>query len=200
MHSLNRCDWVGKDPLMIDYHDQEWGVPLHDDRKLFEFIVLDGFQAGLSWSCIIKKRENFRLAFDDFDPALISRYDEPKVNDLLLDPGIIRNRLKIQAAIRNARVYEDIQNEKGSFDAYIWSFVDGIPIRNCWQNSQEIPVSSSQSDAMSSDLKKRGMSFVGSTICYAFMQAAGLVNDHLVSCYRYAVLNELARQPKKRIS
>lgn len=184
MTDKTRCDWPGADALMLKYHDEEWGVPLHDERKLFEFIVLDGFQAGLSWSCILKKRENLRRAFAGFDPAAVARFDAAKVAELLADPGIIRNRAKVNAAIGNASRFLEIQRDFGSFDAYIWQFTQGKTLVNRWKSSAEIPVTSIESDAMSADLKKRGFKFVGSTICYAFMQAAGMVNDHLVSCFR----------------
>jgi len=179
-----RCGWAKK-PLEIEYHDNEWGVPVHDDRKLFEFLVLDGFQAGLSWSAILAKRDNFSKAFDDFESRKIARYDEKKIESLLQDAGIIRNKLKIKAAISNARAFLKVQEEFGSFDRYIWSFTNGKTIVNHWRTMGEVPATSHESDAMSKDLKKRGFKFVGSTICYAFMQAAGLVNDHLVTCFRY---------------
>lgn len=182
---LNRCSWAGSDPLYVAYHDQEWGVPVHDDHLLFEFLILEGMQAGLSWAIILKKRDNFRRAFDGFDPQRVAQYDDEKVAALLADPGIVRNRLKISAAIRNARSFLEIQSEYGSFDAYIWQFVGGKPKVNAWRNLTEIPASTPQSDAMSKDLARRGFKFVGSTICYAFMQAVGLVNDHTVDCYRY---------------
>ncbi len=183
--NINRCPWPGDDPLMRAYHDSEWGTPLHDDQKLFEFLVLDAFQAGLSWSTILKKRENFRRAFDNFDYRKIAWYDDKKVAVLLADSGIIRNRLKIAATITNAKAFLAIQKEFGSFDKYIWQFVDFKPRQNCWTSLKHIPAKTAQSDSMSKDLKRRGFSFVGSTICYAFMQAAGLVNDHLVTCFRY---------------
>ncbi len=179
-----RCGWAGK-PLDIEYHDTEWGVPLHDDGKLFEFLVLEGFQAGLSWSTILAKRENFRRAFDHFDYKKIAKYDQKKVDELLQNEGIIRNKLKIHAAITNAKAYMQVQKEFGSFAKYIWSFTDGKTIVNKWENMSQIPATSKESDAMSKDLKKRGFKFVGSTICYAKMQAIGMVNDHLVSCFRY---------------
>jgi DNA-3-methyladenine glycosylase I len=175
---------------MITYHDEEWGVPLHDDRKLFEFLVLDAFQAGLSWAIILKKRDNFRRAFDCFDCAKIAKYDKGKKTKLLADVGIVRNRLKIEATIANARAFIAVQKEFGSFDRYIWQFVGGMPKQNNWKVLGQIPAKSAESDAMSIDLKECGFSFVGSTICYAFMQAAGLVNDHLVSCFRH---KEVAR-------
>ena len=183
-----RCDWPGDDPLMIAYHDEEWGVPLHDDRKLFEFMVLDAFQAGLSWSTILKKRENFRAALDNFDPHIIAEYDQDKIEELLQNAGIIRNQAKVKATVKNARAFLRIQAEYGSFDSYIWQFVGGRPMINQWKELAEIPAKSPEAEAMSADLKRRGFSFVGPTICYAFMQAAGLVNDHLVSCFRYKEL------------
>jgi DNA-3-methyladenine glycosylase I len=179
-----RCAWPS-DPLMIQYHDEEWGVPLHNDRKLFEFMVLDAFQAGLSWKTILNKRENFRKAFDNFDPEIIALYDEEKYNSLLADAGIIRNRAKIRATISNARAFLSVQNEFGSFDKYIWSFVGHKPIINSWKSLSELPAKTEVSDKMSKDLTKRGFKFVGSTICYAFMQAAGMVNDHVTTCFRY---------------
>jgi len=186
-----RCEWVGNDPLMIEYHDKEWGVPVHDDRKLFEFLVLDAMQAGLSWLTVLKKRENFRKAFDDYDLQKIIRYEESKVNSLLADKGIIRNRLKIMASIQNAGAFLRVQKEFGSFDAYIWRFVGGKAIVNSWQRLKDLPANTRESDIMSQDLRSRGFSFVGSTICYAFMQAAGLVNDHTVDCYRYKQVSSL---------
>jgi len=184
MSEIKRCFWAGDDPLMIDYHDREWGVPLHDDRALFELLILEGAQAGLSWSTILRKRENYRAAFDGFDAAKIARYDQRRVDRLMADAGIVRNRLKIGAAIDNARASLEIQ-KSGSFDKYIWSFVDGSPIKNRRRGKGDMPATSKESDAMSKDLKRRGFRFVGSTICYAFMQSAGLVNDHLVTCFRY---------------
>jgi DNA-3-methyladenine glycosylase I len=180
-----RCEWCGDDPLYVAYHDEEWGVPVHDDRKLFEMLILEGAQAGLSWSTILKKRENYRKAFDKFDAKKIAKYDKAKVAKLLADPGIVRNRLKIAATIQNARAFLEVQKEFGSFDRYIWQFVDGKPKKNKWESLKEIPPKTAESDAMSKDLKKRGFSFVGSTICYAFMQAVGMVNDHVVTCFRY---------------
>lgn len=180
-----RCVWVGTDPLSIDYHDQEWGVPLHDDRKLFEFLILEGMQAGLSWMTILKKRENFRLAFDNFDPVVVSHYDQAKVEDLLTDAGIIRHRGKIEAAIQNAQAFLGIQSEYGSFDAYMWQFVGGKPKVNSWKTMQELPAKTEESVVMSKDLLKRGFKFVGPTICYAHMQATGMVNDHTMDCFRY---------------
>ena len=180
-----RCVWPGDDPLMIQYHDEEWGIPLHDDRKHFEFIVLDGNQAGLSWRTVLYKRENFRAAFDQFDVNKVAQYDEAKVTELLNNPGIIRNKQKIAAAIKNARAFLTIQAQFGSFDAYIWQFVNGQPLINQWQTTAQIPAQSPEAEAMSKDLIKRGFSFVGPTICYAYMQAAGMVNDHLVDCFRH---------------
>jgi len=182
---LPRCIWA-KRPPDIKYHDQEWGVPRHDDRVLFEFLILEGAQAGLSWSTILDKRDNYRRAFDNFDPRKVARYDARKVRKLLADPGIVRNRLKIAAAIQNAKAYLAVQKEFGSFDAYIWPFVGGKPRRNGWQTLKEIPAHTPDSDAMSKDLLRRGFRFVGPTICYAFMQAVGMVNDHLVTCFRYS--------------
>jgi len=179
-----RCPWATGDRY-IAYHDTEWGVPLHDDRALFEFVILEGAQAGLSWSTILNKRENYRKAFAGFDPRKVARFDTRKVAALLADEGIVRNRLKIAAAIRNARSFLDIQTEFGSFDRYIWQFTGGHPIQNARRTMKDLPARTAESDAMSKDLRKRGFTFVGSTICYAFMQATGMVNDHLVECFRY---------------
>lgn len=179
-----RCSWAGNDPLYISYHDEEWGVPVHDDRLLFEFLILEGAQAGLSWITILRKREAYRRAFCGFDPAVVAGFDEEKIAALLGDAGIVRNRLKIRAAVTNARAFLAVQREFGSFDSYIWGFVGGSPIRNNWSNLQELPASTQQSDAMSRDLKRRGFTFVGSTICYAFMQAVGMVDDHTSDCFR----------------
>jgi DNA-3-methyladenine glycosylase I len=181
---IHRCEWAQSD-LMIKYHDDEWGVPVHDDRRLFEFITLEGAQAGLRWETILRKRENYRDAFDNFDVRAIARYDKRKVARLLKNPGIVRNRLKISATIQNARACIDIIDEFGSFDAYLWPFVDGKAIRNRWKSLREIPAKTPVSDAMSRSLKSRGFNFVGSTICYAFMQAVGMVNDHETECFRY---------------
>lgn len=180
-----RCEWPGEDALMIAYHDEEWGTPLHDDRKLFEFLVLDAFQAGLSWKTILHKRENFRKAFHDFDPGKIAKYDDKKLAALLNDAGIIRNRLKISGTVENAKCFLAVQKECGSFDRYIWQFTGGKTIVNKRKKGQPAPATSPESDAMSADLRSRGFKFVGSTICYAFMQAAGMVNDHLVTCHRH---------------
>ncbi|HNQ12961.1 MAG TPA: DNA-3-methyladenine glycosylase I [Bacteroidia bacterium] len=178
-----RCTWPSDDPLMIEYHDQEWGKPLHDDNKLFEFLVLDAFQAGLSWKTILHKRENFRKAFDGFDALKISRYSEAKINRLIQDAGIIRNRLKITGTVKNAKSFLAIQKEFGSFDHYIWQFTQYKTKQNSFPSMSNVPATSKESDAMSKDLKKRGFTFVGSTICYAFMQAAGMVNDHTLNCF-----------------
>ncbi|UCH58966.1 MAG: DNA-3-methyladenine glycosylase I [Anaerolineales bacterium] len=182
----NRCDWVGGDPLMIAYHDQEWGVPVHEDKVLFEFLILEGAQAGLSWMTILRKRENYRQAFDGFNPEVVARYDEQKITQLLANPGIVRNRLKINAAILNASLVLKLRRDFGSFDAYIWGLVGGSPQQNAWRSLAEIPAKTAAAEVMSKDLTKRGFKFVGPTICYAFMQAVGMVNDHLVSCFRYS--------------
>jgi DNA-3-methyladenine glycosylase I len=189
---VNRCPWAAQEPNTT-YHDQEWGVPVHDDRKLFEFLILEGAQAGLSWSTILKKRENYRKAFDGFRPEKIARYGARDVKRLLNDPGIVRNRLKIAATIQNAKMFALVRKEFGSFDAYLWSFVGGKPIQNRWRKMSDVPARSPESDAMSRDLLKRGFKFVGSTICYALMQATGMVNDHLVSCQGYAAVAKLSR-------
>ena len=182
---MKRCDWANKSELERAYHDHEWGVEIHDDRTLFEFLVLEGAQAGLSWSTILRKREGYRRAFDNFDARKISRYSENALSRLLADSDIIRNRLKINATITNARAFLQVQKEFGSFDRYIWQFVHGKPIRNSWRKMADIPPRTPESDAMSKDLKKRGFKFIGPTICYAFMQAVGMVNDHVVDCFRY---------------
>ncbi len=181
---MNRCEWAGNE-LSIRYHDEEWGVPVHDDRVLFEFLLLEGAQAGLSWDTILKKRENYRVAFDGFDPNKIARYNKRKITRLLSDPGIVRNRLKIDSAVRNARAFLEVQEEFGGFDEYVWRFVYGHPIRNAWRRLADVPAATQESDTMSKDLKLRGFNFVGSTICYAFMQAVGMVNDHVVGCFRH---------------
>lgn len=188
---LTRCPWVGNNPLMIAYHDEEWGVPLHDDQKLFEFLLLDAFQAGLSWNTIINKRANFEKAFHRFDTNRIARYTEKDFHRLMQDAGIIRNRLKIRAAIQNAKCFLGVQKEFGSFDAYIWQFVQRKPIQNKLRSLKDYQAKTKESDAMSKDLLKRGFKFVGSTICYAFMQAAGLVNDHAVGCFRHAEVKKM---------
>jgi len=183
-----RCQWAGIDPLYVAYHDLEWGVPVHDDRTIFEFLILEGAQAGLSWSTILKKRDAYRAAFDNFDPTVVATYGETKIAELLANPGIVRNRAKIASAIKNAQAFLAVQQEFGSFDAYIWQFVDGQPKQNSWRSLSEIPASTPESEAMSKDLRKRGFNFVGPTICYAHMQATGMVNDHTVDCFRYAAL------------
>lgn len=180
-----RCGWCGTDPLYVEYHDREWGKPVYDDRLLFEFIVLESAQAGLSWITILKKRENYRKAFDNFDPEKIAQYDEEKIEELMQNEGIIRNRRKIEAAIENAKAFLKIQEEFGSFAVYAWKFIGGKPKRNSWMSLQQVPATSPESDAMSKDMKKRGFKFFGSTICYAHMQATGMINDHLVECFRY---------------
>jgi len=185
MTGKNRCAWSASDPLYIAYHDTEWGVPIHDDQHLFEFLVLEGAQAGLSWITILRKREAFRRAFDQFDPVKVAEYDDAKIAALMNNPGIIRNRAKINAAIGNARAFLKVQEEFGSFDAYIWQFVNGKPIQNAWNSLNEIPAKTNESEAMSKDLIKRGFKFVGPTICYAHMQATGMVNDHTTDCFRY---------------
>jgi len=187
---MTRCQWCGNDPLYVAYHDEEWGVPVHDDRLLFEFLILEGAQAGLSWLTILKKRENYRRAFDGFDVERIAKYTEADERRLLADAGIVRNRLKIASAIRNARAVLAIREEFGSLDAYLWRFVDGTPVQNSWKSLAEIPARTAQSDAMSRDLKKRGFNFVGSTICYAFMQAVGMVDDHTTDCFRYGAIGK----------
>lgn len=188
MSSVTRCTWANNEPA-IRYHDEEWGVPVHDDRTLFEFLVLEGAQAGLSWDTILKKREHYRAAFDDFDPARVARYTPRKIERLLADSGIVRNRLKVKSAVKNAKAFLAVQKEAGSFDAYVWQFVGGRPRRNRWRSLKQVPARTAESDTLHKDLKKRGFSFVGSTICYAFMQATGMVNDHVQSCFRYAQLD-----------
>ena len=187
-----RCPWATDDPLYIAYHDREWGVPLHDDRALFEFLVLEGAQAGLSWLTILRKRETYRRAFDGFAPAAVARFDEARVAALLGDPGIIRNRLKINSAVGNARAFLKVQDEFGSFAAYMWAFVGGRPIVNRWESLRQVPAQTAESRALSQDLKRRGFSFVGPTIMYAHMQAVGMVNDHLVGCFRHAAVVSLS--------
>lgn len=180
-----RCSWAGGDALYRQYHDTEWGVPLYDDRRLFEFLILEGAQAGLSWITVLRKRENYRAAFDNFDVSCIAAYDANKIESLLQNPGIVRNRLKVQASIINARQFLQVQDEFGSFSQFIWQFVGGRPIQNCWRSAFEVPASTVESDAMSRELKRRGFKFVGTTICYALMQATGMVNDHTADCFRY---------------
>jgi DNA-3-methyladenine glycosylase I len=183
---MKKCSWALSSPLEERYHDLEWGVPVHDDRLLFEFLILEGAQAGLSWVTILKKRDEYRKAFDNFEASVVARYDNDKINSLLANPGIVRNKLKINAAVMNAAAFLDVQESFGSFDEYIWLFVDGRPFHNAWNNLADIPASTRLSELMGKDLKKRGFKFVGSTICYAFMQATGMVNDHTVDCFRHA--------------
>jgi DNA-3-methyladenine glycosylase I len=186
--TVKRCAWALSSQQYLDYHDKEWGVPVHDDRKLFEMLILEGVQAGLSWSLILKKRDGYLQAFDGFDAHKIAQYDDRKVQQLLANPEIVRNRLKIQAAIQNARAFLELQSQYGSFDAFLWRFVGGQPIQNAWQTLQEIPASTRESDAVSKELKRQGFTFVGTTICYALMQAVGMVNDHTVECFRWQEL------------
>jgi len=190
MEAITRCAWTGDDPLMQRYHDEEWGVPKHDDRRLFEDLVLDGAQAGLSWQTILRKRENYRRAFDNFDPVKVAAYDESRVAELLQDPGIVRNRLKIRSAIQNAQAFLRVQQEFGSFDAYIWGFVDGQPVINQWREMSQLPATSELAELISKDLRARGFNFVGPTIIYAFMQAVGIVNDHNIDCFRYTEVQQ----------
>ncbi len=189
----NRCQWAGDNPLYITYHDEEWGVPSHNDHHLFEMLLLEGAQAGLSWITVLRKRENYRLAFDNFAVEAIARYDEAKVSALLNDPGIIRNRRKVESAVRNAQAFLAVQAQFGSFNRYIWQFVEGETIQNQWPSLIQVPPKTAESEAMSKDLKKRGFNFVGPTICYAFMQAAGLVNDHTTNCFRYEPVKQLSQ-------
>jgi DNA-3-methyladenine glycosylase I len=186
-----RCPWA-KTELYVQYHDTEWGVPVYNDRLLFEFLILEGAQAGLSWETILNKRENYREAFDQFDPAVVAKYDEKKRQSLLSNPGIVRNRLKIEAAIQNAKAFLVVQEDIGTFDEYIWGFVGNEPRQNTWRSIKEVPAKTLESDAMSKDMKRRGFKFVGSTICYAFMQAVGMVNDHLIGCFRHGELRKAA--------
>ena len=181
----NRCEWAGTDPLYVEYHDTEWGVPVHDDRKLFEFLILEGAQAGLSWITILRKRENYRKAFAGFDPLKVSRFGKAKIKSLLKNPGIIRNKLKVQAAVTNAKAFLQVQRDHGSFDAFFWSFVGGKHVVNAWRETKRVPPRTDASDAIAKELKRRGFKFAGSTIMYAHMQACGLVNDHLTTCFRY---------------
>lgn len=193
---MKRCGWAELSELMIDYHDHEWGVPVHDDRRLFEYLVLDAFQAGLSWAIILNKRENFRKAFADFDPEKIARYTRRDIERLLANSGIVRNKQKVAATVRNGRAFLRIQDKCGSFDAFVWQFVGGKPRQNAWKTMRQLPAKTRQSDRMSEALRERGFAFAGSTICYAFMQAAGLVNDHLVSCFRHAEIRALHPEPR----
>jgi len=188
----NRCQWCTGDPAYLAYHDEEWGIPVHDDRKLFEMLVLEGAQAGLSWLTILKKRDNYRAAFDGFDPEKVAHYGPPEIARLLENAGIVRNRLKIESAIRNARVFLSVQTEFGSFDAFLWQYVNATPKQNAWTSLAQIPAHTETSDTLSKDLKKRGFTFVGSTICYALMQSVGMVNDHVTDCFRYEHVQTLA--------
>lgn len=188
--NTKRCAWCNDDPLYIAYHDTEWGVPIYDERLLFEFLILEGMQAGLSWLTILKKRESFKKAFSNFDAKKIAKYDDEKLDALLLNKGIIRNKLKIHSVVKNAKGFLDIQKECGSFSDYIWRFVDNRPLQNCWKTKNQVPAKTDISDHLSKDLKKRGFSFVGSTICYAFMQAVGMVNDHTIDCFRHQEISE----------
>jgi DNA-3-methyladenine glycosylase I len=198
---LSRCTWPGTDPIYVAYHDEEWGVPERDDQRLFEKLILDGAQAGLSWITILRKREGYRNAFDQFDPEKMARYNEKRIEKLMLDPGIVRNRLKINAAVTNAQAYLKLKEEGRSFSDYLWQFTGGTTLTNEWDGMKQLPATSAESDAMSKDLKKRGFKFVGSTICYAFMQATGMVNDHLVTCFRHEECKKLAsNQVSKRES
>lgn len=190
---LHRCGWASNE-LSVRYHDEEWGTPLNDDVRLFEFLILEGAQAGLSWDTILKKRENYRIAFDHFDPQVVARYDKAKVGELLGNSGIIRNRLKIDSAIKNAAAFLEVQKDFGSFNAYVWQFVGGKPRQNAWHAADRLPAFTPESDAMSKDLKRRGFNFVGTTICYAFMQAVGMVNDHAVECFRHKEVQQLAKR------
>lgn len=189
-----RCAWAGNDPLYLRYHDEEWGVPLHDDRALFELLTLEGAQAGLAWITILRKRENYRRAFAGFDPRKIARYDASRIERLLQDPGIVRNRAKVTGTVRSARAFLEVVREQGSFERHLWGFVLGKPVQNRWKTLEQIPAETEQSRAMSKDLRKRGFGFVGPTICYAFMQAAGMVNDHLTTCFRYREVQRASRR------
>ncbi len=191
--ALNRCGWVGEDPLYRDYHDREWGVPLRDSRRLFELLILEGAQAGLSWITILRKRDGYRAAFDAFDPVKIAGYNEDRIQALRLDERIVRNQAKIRATVGNAQAYLDLEDSGSTFSEFIWSFVDGEPVQNRWQTTEEVPAATAVSEAMSKELKRRGFRFVGPTICYAFMQAAGLVNDHLARCYRWEEVARIGR-------
>ena len=190
MNEPIRCHWCGTDHIYVRYHDKEWGVPLYQDRKLFEMLILEGAQAGLSWITILRKRPHYRNVFDRFDPIKIASYDKRKINALLKDPGIVRNRLKVEGTVKNARAYLDLKAREGSFSDFVWQFVDGRPVVNKWRQSKQVPASTPRSDAMSKELKRRGFTFVGSTICYAFMQAVGMVNDHSIDCFRYRQINK----------
>ena len=198
-HMTNRCEWCGTDPLYVKYHDDEWGVPAHDDHRLIEFLILEGAQAGLSWLTILKKRDNYRNALHGFDPQKIASYSTTDVQRLLADPGIVRNRLKIESTIKNAQGVRAIREEFGTFDSFIWRYVDYQPRQNAWRSLAELPASTELSDTISKDLKKRGFNFVGSTICYAFMQAVGMVNDHVVGCFRLDEVKKAAQQDKSSV-
>ncbi|NOZ55116.1 MAG: DNA-3-methyladenine glycosylase I [Gammaproteobacteria bacterium] len=190
---MKRCDWANSNPLETEHHDEEWGIPVHDDRLLFEMLILEGAQSGLSWATILQKRQGYLRAFDNFDAQKIARYTDKKIAKLLLNPEIVRNKLKINATVENAKRFLEVQKEYGSFDAYIWSFVAGKPINNSWKKLSDVPTSTPTSDAMSKGLKKKGFKFVGATTCYAYMQATGMVNDHLVSCFRYPIVKKLQK-------
>jgi DNA-3-methyladenine glycosylase I len=189
-YAINRCSWCGDDPLYVRYHDEEWGVPIYDDQLLFAKLILDGAQAGLSWITILRKRENYWDAFDQFDPEKIARYDETKIAELLQNPGIVRNRQKVRSAVKNAQAYLDIMEKEGSFSRFLWDFVDGRPLQNSWRSLRDVPAETAESRAISKALKQYGFSFVGPTIVYAFMQAVGMVNDHITACFRYADLRQ----------
>jgi len=190
---MKRCDWANSNPLETKHHDEEWGVPIHDDRLLFEMLILEGAQSGLSWATILQKREGYLKAFDNFDARKIAKYTDKKIEQLLQDPGIVRNKLKVNATRENAKRFLEIQKEYESFDAYIWSFVGGKPINNSWKKRTDVPTNTPESDAMSKDLKKKGFKFIGTTTCYAYMQAVGMVNDHMVSCFRYSEVKKLQK-------
>ena len=196
---MKRCDWANSNPLETEYHDREWGLPVHDDRLLFEMLILESAQSGLSWATILKKRNGYQQAFDHFDASKVARYTDKQIEALLQDPGIVRNKLKIRATVENARRLLEIQHEFGSFDNFIWSFVEGKPRNNTWETGTDVPARSVESDAMSKGLKKRGFKFIGSTTCYAYMQAVGMVNDHLVSCFRYADVKRVQKKSDKAL-
>ncbi len=197
---MKRCDWANTNPLETKHHDEEWGVPIHDDRLLFEMLILEGAQSGLSWATILQKREGYLKAFDNFDACKIAKYTDKKIEQLLQDPGIVRNKLKVNATRENAKRFLEIQKEYGSFDIYIWSFVGGNPINNSWKKLTDVPTSTPESDAMSKDLKKKGFKFIGTTTCYAYMQAVGMINDHMVSCFRYSEVKKLQKATLKKVN
>jgi DNA-3-methyladenine glycosylase I len=199
-NALRRCAWAGSDPIYLRYHDEEWGVPVHDDRRLFEFLVLEGAQAGLSWITILRKRDAYRAAFDNFHPARVARYDRRRIERLMRNPGLVRNRLKIESAVTNARAFLAVQQEFGGFDRYVWRFVGGRPKINGWRASRQVPARTAESDKLSQDLRSRGFRFVGSTICYAYMQAVGMVNDHTVNCFRHGEPAGKRRERRLRVS